>query len=223
VVWDGESGAVTSRAEGSDLCVCALTVTPKGTTAAVATGWPGWDRAGEPAPPAVLRLIRTDGRRADTLIATDPSGADPFVLLAVQPGNGVLTAVSHRQRDTLTAFFLPDGTPAWKAKSPGTFAGLAFHPNGDRLATVTEPGGVTVYDVISGAEAIHLPGPGDGLDPLPLGPRVAFSPDGRSLAAGFRSGLMVWQGSANPDADRAAWRAAAAKRVRAATTPSRPN
>jgi WD40 repeat protein len=215
VVWDGTTGTAVHRLEESGLCVCALAVTPDGATAAVATGWPGWDRTGEPAPRATLRLMRTDAGRPLPPIAGDPHGADPLVVLAFNPGGGVLAAGRHKKRGTLDAFGLPDWKPVWEAKTPGAFAGVAFHPDGDRLAAITDPSDVTIYDVVSGAEVFRLPGPTDGPDSTPSGPRVAFSPDGRSVAAGLRGRVMVWQGSINPDADRAAWRAAAATRVRA--------
>src|SRR5262249_32619592 len=151
-------------------------LTPDGTTAAVATGWPGWDRTGEPAPWHTLRLMPTASGKLLPPIASDPHGADPFVLLAFHPGGGGLAAGPHKRRGTIIAFALPEWNPIWEAKTPGAFAALAFHPDGDRLATVTEPGGVTVYDVISGAEAIRLPGSPDSSDSLPIGTRIAFSP-----------------------------------------------
>jgi WD40 repeat protein len=63
----------------------------------------------------------------------------------------------------------------------GAVMGLAFHPDGDRLATGDEDGTVTLWDVGTGRQVLALPGR------KPVG-GLAFSPNGRHLARGLPDG-----------------------------------
>jgi WD40 repeat protein len=68
--------------------------------------------------------------------------------------------------------------------------GLAFSPDGHRLATAGVDGQVKVWDVASGAELLSLSGHPEDKAIL----SVAFSPDGRLLAAGTDrpSVVKIW-------------------------------
>jgi WD40 repeat protein len=69
--------------------------------------------------------------------------------------------------------------------NPGPSGPLAFSPGGKILATAE--GGMTLRDVASGTPMASLPAKGRGIFDL------AFSPDGRTLAAGDHSGqLIIW-------------------------------
>jgi WD40 repeat protein/tRNA A-37 threonylcarbamoyl transferase component Bud32 len=69
--------------------------------------------------------------------------------------------------------------------------GLAYHPHGQRLAGVSDGRSVYLWDLVTRQQILELAGT-DGVLRA-----VAFSPDGRSLAAaGHGSGLRMWQAAA---------------------------
>jgi hypothetical protein len=76
------------------------------------------------------------------------------------------------------------------------FCALAFSPDGRTLATGSSPEGfVRLWEVATGKEILQIPGQGDGLSGLAERPiSLAFSADGRALAAGRAGGTVrLWQ------------------------------
>lgn len=65
--------------------------------------------------------------------------------------------------------------------------GVAYSPDGARLASIGVDGTARVWDVASGQQLLELPGP-----PGDAGFSVAFSPDGRLLATSWTSQVIVW-------------------------------
>ena len=73
--------------------------------------------------------------------------------------------------------------------------GVAFSPDGSRLASAGADQTVRIWDVARGRELLSLRGPEDRVH------GVAFSPDGLSLAAASADGqVWVWQGTPVPPA-----------------------
>jgi WD40 repeat protein len=73
---------------------------------------------------------------------------------------------------------------------PGAVFCLAFHPAGRLLASGGEAGTVRLWDVTTGAETATLPGYMDEV--YRHVHAVAFSPDGRLLAAGGGGAVRLW-------------------------------
>lgn len=205
LVWDGVTGELRDRRTAAELCVCALAVSPDGRTVAVATGWPGWDRAGEPAPAASLRTFLAPGGPLRRPLSSDPKGGDPFFALAFHPGGGVLAATSLRRAGTVFAFDVEETKVLWETPTGDRFVGLATTADGSRVLAANRSGSVTLFDALGGTEVLRLAGPSrirSTLDSV----GIAVSPDGRFLAAPCDRGAFVWEASENPNADRREWR-----------------
>ncbi len=100
--------------------------------------------------------------------------------------DGTLLAASPRTADVTGIWNLTTNRREVGIRT-GQAAGVAFHPDGRRLATVHGGEGVRVWDRITGQEVLSFPAESLDLN------QVAFSPDGTKLAATDRSGtIKVW-------------------------------
>jgi WD40 repeat protein len=69
---------------------------------------------------------------------------------------------------------------------PRSICGLAYSPDGGRIASASSDGAVRVWDSVSGQELITLDGEGELLN-------VAFSPEGRRIASlGANGWVRIW-------------------------------
>ena len=73
------------------------------------------------------------------------------------------------------------------AHGPGGSPGVAFSPDGARLASIGVDGTAKIWDAGTGELVLTLAG-----DPDTIGMDIAFSPDGRLLAAPWWSQVLVW-------------------------------
>ena len=134
--------------------------------------------------------------------------------------NGTIAAVATSTRDII-AVNLEDKAHLWKVerRHPDRISGLAFSPDGKRIASVCLQGVLNIWDAKTGEQLHQM----SDLGKLRL---VEFSPNGRYLAAGSHSGVpaRIWEAesyklqdeirisghgihsiSFSPDGNRLAW------------------
>jgi WD40 repeat protein len=147
------------------------------------------------------RLVSASGDRTVRVWDATPSEGEPdHGCLTLRGHTSAINTVAFHPKDPrVLASASADGTVRlWDAKSgkqlhsllhADRVAGLAFSPDGQRLAS-TQPKRVRLWDVATSREIIP---------PLPLAtisvaPSVAFSPNGRLLAAGeyAHEPLIIW-------------------------------
>jgi WD40 repeat protein/serine/threonine protein kinase len=149
--------------------------------------------AGEAARARVRVCDVASGRE---LSALEGGGAN-IQCLAFSP-DGRLAAAGD-QAGRLVVWDTTTGRRLHPADLEGPTYRLAFSPDGRRLAAVDRQQ-VKVWDVASGKEVLTL----RGLPPRPtdggFNPALAWSPDGRWLAAtNYKGGIDVWDGAARPE------------------------
>jgi WD40 repeat protein len=161
-------GRVLGELRGDLGVAFAAAYSPDGNELAVA-GWNGRVQVFGPKGGKPIRTLSGPGPAATALAYS------PRRVLAVGDRTGVVR------------LFGPDGgAPRRLRAAPGSVFGLAFSDGGDRLATaslnsLTGRGEVRLLDVASGDEMLTLPGM----------LTVAFSPDGRTLAAPAADSLLA--------------------------------
>jgi WD40 repeat protein len=134
-------------------------------------------------------LIDTSARPAVRRLL-GPSGPTAFALSA----DGHLLAVARADTGAVTLYQLGGGAPVILARLPAARAQLfamAFNPASDRLATGSAKGVVTLWNVSHPARPTRV---ADGLARFSESVQgLAFSPDGRTLAAaGADPALREW-------------------------------
>jgi len=128
----------------------------------------------------------------------DPSGARPVQRIDAGPGKVLrlawsadgerLVSVSQNTDSsgwgTLRAWNVSKGAAAWTAADPvPTAGGMAFSPDGSRVAASTWDGAIRILDGANGRELRTLPPPPElaGIDAMPISV-LAFYPDAKRLA-----------------------------------------
>jgi WD40 repeat protein len=191
-VGDGEGPLVTG----------ALAFSPDGTVLATARGQPG--QIGE----VLLRDAATGVLRQHLR-----GHRDAVLSLAFRPDSERLASASHDR--TVKVWDVGSGRELRTLGHASRVHGVAYSPDGQRLASACGDGLLRVWEADTGKELLRLPGPRGAPGTVLLGPdpwsallnlrintaslgAVAFSPDGRFLAAGSLAVLdannrvLVW-------------------------------
>jgi WD40 repeat protein len=166
-LWDGATGALRGELRGNLPTVTLLAASRDGRLLA-ASG-----------PAADPRVEIWDVAR-ETVLHTLPAPNAPVGALAFQPG-GTLLAVATLD-GTLTLVDGEDGTQVGTLRAApehGWFAGMAFSPDGQLLATGTPTGLIQFWNTASRAEVASLTQEFGIV-------AMAFAPDGQALAVSAR-------------------------------------
>jgi WD40 repeat protein len=192
-----------------------LTVRDAGTGKEV-TSVPGWTAcAFSPDGRRLATVGRGEGDRADAVRVWEWASGKEVMTLAGHGGaincvafspdgkwiaagglpsaEGVMGLVHPTVTSPLPAGKLWDaesGKQAWVIRHPGLVSGVAFSPDGRRLATAGGDGVARIWDAVSGKELLALHGHSSRIH------AVAWYPDGRALAtASADQTARVWDGA----------------------------
>jgi WD40 repeat protein len=182
-LWDSVTGAPVCVLSGHSRRVRAVVFSPDGKRLATA----GEDRSVKVWDPATGTLLRT---------LTGHAG--PVLGLAFAPGGQTLAACTADTERVITRE--PGEIKLWDLRSGeevmslrghlGGVAGVAFSPDGRRLASGGDDDRVKLWDPSTGQEVLTLY---EHVGPVTA---VAFSPDGHRLAsASFDGNVMLWNGA----------------------------
>lgn len=165
-VWEAASGKELSRVTFAPGTISAA-FHPQGHWVAFAAG----------------KEIRLVAPETGQLLRTIPGAPAAILDLAISPG-GDWAAVGCTD-GTVATFATADGRPGWSAKTDGAQWGVAYSPDGLRVATTGYDFALHLWEARSGAEVFALRDlPQQGFD-------VHFSPDGHRLAHMSGTG-QVW-------------------------------
>jgi WD40 repeat protein len=156
----------------------------------------------------IVRLWSIDRKQS---FATLAGAGPPAVALAFSPdGRFLVSAEGHPSARTeesalgaeksLRLWAIPEGKEVLAFGAGVDLRDVAFSPDSKTLATAG-PARVTLWDPRTGELRGNLPFPSTGAEREPqlrggvsqFGWPVAFSPDGRTLAAGGRSAPVIWK------------------------------
>ncbi|MCB1044837.1 MAG: WD40 repeat domain-containing protein [Acidobacteria bacterium] len=180
-------------------------------SAVVSTGWEGWIAIFDPGSGQIVQQWRghdTSGVRArfspdDQLLAStgndqmmkvwDISKKEPELVfehetdiqgldIAFSP-NGTLVAVPHG-KNSFKVFNVPDGDEIATASLTDKISGLAWHPDGKRIALGTTDGIVKLHHLASKTTEDVWSSSGPGML------QIAFDTDGKNLAVASQSGTV---------------------------------
>ncbi|GAA0247176.1 hypothetical protein GCM10010492_53500 [Saccharothrix mutabilis subsp. mutabilis] len=175
LLWDPGQPAVAEH----PTMVSAVAFSPDGGTIATTGGnqttlWNTADRS--------IRAVLTDGEVFTNAAAFSPDGH--LLATATQP---FPCCPDGAPGNTLTLWDLDTGTPTRRAGHTGQVLGIAFSPDGRRIATAGVDRSVLIWDSATGAVLKTLTGHAAAVN------GVQFSPDGRLLAtASHDQTVKLW-------------------------------
>jgi WD40 repeat protein len=192
-LWDVPSGKARATLRGHSYAIASLAFSPDGGTLATAGSFEGtvrfWD-VGSGRQRGTLRLAR-EHTYPVSAVAFSPDGK----LLAVGTGDGAVSLWDATTWGRRARFAWRLGHETDDRSLSSSFGNLAFSPDGWLPASCGSfsygPGGPSyretwLWDLAAGKQVAGLSGESAG------GNGVAFSPDGKTLAAAGTAGVYLW-------------------------------
>ncbi|GHO71330.1 hypothetical protein KSC_102220 [Ktedonobacter sp. SOSP1-52] len=191
-IWDAGSGKLSAAYHGHTQSVLSIAWSPDSQRVASSDGskaFASWDAAHATS----VRLYTVASVSTFTKIAWSPDGTKIAALPASAPGGAYLVnAVTGQILRTYYGY----GPSSYSHNKGERFAGISWSPDNQRLAMWGEQtGGLEVWDVATGSYLYHFvtaspPGSYDN-----TASDVAWSPNGKYIAAGANSTVQIWDAS----------------------------
>ena len=205
LVWDTGSGAEVWAGDGGGAGWQSLTFLPDGRLALGREAADGTAGGLDLLDPATGHRTRHPTPEPTALLALTPSADGRWLA-------GLSVRSTTVSRSVVYLWEVASGRLVWAKADPGRLCGLAFSPDGERLAAARLDDRVTVWRTDTGGTMLVKTPPSDRLGDSFFPARVAFTPDGRLLANHADTRLSVWATDPATEADRAAARRAEAER-----------
>jgi len=182
-LWDPASGQLIRTIKGSKTSIHSVAISPDGKFLASTATFEGIVRVWSVESGELVKELKVAGIPIMLNVNFSPDGN----LLAVS--GAILISIQAKTAESSVTLW---DTTSWqearqiKAQDGGVVGGVAFSPDGKTLTFSAGKGGLSFWEIATGAQVRALEGPAGRVY------SVAFSPDGQTLVSGSTDGLSLW-------------------------------